>query len=298
MRLPFLPSLLALARLALPGLLALGLAAQALAQGPALDDDAGQRIELARPAARIVALSPTATELAYAAGAGGKLVGVAAFSDWPKAAARLPVIGRYDGLDVEAILALRPDLAIAWDDGNRPAELQRLARLGVPVLHLKTRAIEDVARHLRWIGELAGTKKAAGKAAQAFLQSLSALPRPQGGARMRVFIELWDHPLSTLSGPGIVEQALARCGGQNLFGGLPGQAPSVSLEAVLAADPEAIIATGMTGARADWLLPWQRWPQLSAVRHGRLYTIDPDLLFRAGPRLAEGLHKLCAMLHR
>ncbi|MDR0996299.1 MAG: cobalamin-binding protein [Zoogloeaceae bacterium] len=262
-----------------------------------LIDDSGQPVTLARPASRIVSLAPTATELIYAAGAGDQLVGVVSFSDWPEQAAKLPVIGRFDRLDLEAILALKPDLAIAWADGNRPAELRRLEKLGVPVFVLHTRQIPDVARHLRLIGQLANTKATAGQAADTFLRRIAALPAPAADMpRQRVFIELWDRPLTTLAGGGIVDQAITRCGGKNVFAALPGQAPAVSTEAVLAADPQILIATGMTGARADWLIAWQRWPTLSAVREQRLHTLDPDLLFRAGPRLAEGLEALCRII--
>lgn len=272
-------------------LLLLPLGASALAEVSTLDDD-GRRIELQAPAQRIVSLAPHTTELLFAAGAGKQVVAAVEHSDYPPEARQLPRVGRASALDLERILALRPDLVVAWQSGSSPAQIARLQALGVPVFLSEPRTLADIPASLRRLGELAGTRAVADVEAQAFEARLAELRRRYGGRRsLRGFYQIWPEPLMTVSGEHLISRVMALCGVENIFAGLPTLAPQVSLEAVLEANPEIILASGELPG--EWTQPWQRWKQLAAVRAGNLFYIDPDLIHRHTPRVLDGAEVLC-----
>lgn len=263
----------------------------------AVTDDAGHALQLPRPAQRIVSLAPHLTELLYAAGAGGQLVAAVEFSNYPEAAKALPRIGSYAAFDLERIAALKPDLVVAWGSGNPPGPLAQLRRLGIPVFISEPQRLEDIGPSLVRLGDLAGTGAVARHAADAFEARRTALAVRHADRRpVTVFYEIWNQPLMTVGGTHIISAAIALCGGRNVFDAVTQPAATVGLEAVLRADPEAIVASGMGESRPDWLDDWQRWPQLTAVKRGNLFFVPPDLLQRHTPRILDGAERLCAAL--
>ncbi|MGN6669734.1 MAG: cobalamin-binding protein [Trinickia sp.] len=261
-------------------------------------DDAGQPVTLAAPARRVVALAPHAVELAYAAGGGSKLVGAVSYSDYPSAAKTLPRVGSNTSLDLERIVALKPDLLIVWRHGNNARQLDRLHALGIPVYHSEPRRLDGVANDLIALGTLLGTESQARAAAAAYRGKIAALrERYAGRPPVSVFFEVWADPLMTLNGTHIVSDVVSLCGGRNVFDKLAPLVPTVSTEAVVAADPEAIVTTsqGATnhGATLPSLAAWRAWPRMTAVARGNLFAIDGDLITRPAPRLAQGAEQLC-----
>ncbi len=260
-------------------------------------DDTGREVRLKGPAKRIITLAPHATEMLYAAGAGDRLVGTVEYSDFPPAAKKVPRVGSYDRFDLEAISALKPDLIIAWESGNPAAPVEKLKALGLTVYVSQPNRMEDVAGQLERLGQLAGTEGTANAAAAQFRQRLDTLRRNNAGKpKVRVFYQIWIAPLMTVGGPQIITSAINLCGGENVFGHLTQMAPTVSVEGVLAADPEAIVATGMGDARPEWLNDWNKWPRMTAVKRGNLFHIHPDLMQRHTPRILDGAEQLCADL--
>lgn len=260
-------------------------------------DDSGIALRLAAPAQRIVSLAPHITETLFAAGAGGRIVGTVDYSDHPAAAKSLPRIGSYARLDLEAIAALKPDLAVGWASGNSPAHIDRLRALGIPVYLAEPARIDDVAIRLERYGELAGTQAVARAAAADFRQRLAEL-RNRYAARppVRVFYQIWKQPLMTVGGSQVITDAIRLCGGENVFADLKPLAPKVTVEAVLAADPEVIVASGMGESRPEWVDAWRQWPTLTAVKRDNLFFIPPDIIQRHTPRLVEGAARLCAQI--
>lgn len=275
------------------GVLALlPLAALAAVSAP---DDTGHSVTLPSPARRIVSLAPHATELLFAAGAGGAVVGVADFSDYPEQARRLPSVGNGQSYDLERILALKPDLVVGWHTGLAAGQLARLEALGIPVFRSEPRSFAAIAASLEALGRLGGTPEAGRAAADAFRGRLRALDeRYRDRRRVSVFYQIWRSPLMTLNGTHLVSSALRLCGGENVFAGLPQLAPTVSEEAVIRADPEAIVAS--TGEQDDVLAGWKRFGGMRAVRSGNLLTVDGGLLNRSGPRVLDGTEQLCSRL--
>jgi iron complex transport system substrate-binding protein len=260
-------------------------------------DDNGQSVVLQRPATRIVSLAPHITELLFAAGAGNAVIGVSEHSDYPAAARTLPRVGGGSGVDLEAVLSLRPELVVAWGSGSPPALLQRLQQLGVPVFVSEPRVMKDIAASLERLGRLSGHEAAASRAVQSFEHRLQKLrERYAGRPPVRVFYQVWQQPLLTINGDHLVSDVIRLCGGVNVFGDLPELAPQVSVESVLQRDPQVIIAGGdAPDARSlrDW---WRRWNGISAVQGGHLYTIPEELLERHTLRILDGAGLLCDRL--
>jgi len=260
-------------------------------------DDSGREVHLKAPARRIVTLAPHAAESLYAAGGGDKLVGTVDYSDYPPAAKKVPRVGGYSRVDLEAVVALKPDLVIAWESGNNMTQVEKLKALGLAVYVFQPNRMEEVAGQLERLGQLAGSEAIANPAAERFRQRLNSLRQANAGKpKVRVFYQIWKAPLMTVGGPQIISDAIRLCGGENVFGQLGQMAPTVSVEAVLETNPEAIVATGMGDARPEWLSDWDKWTQMTAVKRDNLFHIHPDIMQRHTPRILDGAEQLCAHL--
>jgi iron complex transport system substrate-binding protein len=254
-------------------------------------------VTIDRPAARIVSLAPSVTELVFAAGAGARLVAATDYSDYPDAARRLPRVGNASRADVERILVLAPDLVIGWKSGNNPADVEKLEKLGIRVYLIEISTLPQIAERLEDIGELTGTREEAARAAGEFRDRLARLEnRYAGRLPVTVFYEIWDRPLMTIGGRQVMTDVLRLCGGKNVFEGLDPLAPTVSIEAVIAADPAVIIDSSSLGNGEEVLARWRRRGAMTAVRHGNLFTIPSDLIARPSPRILDGAERLCEIL--
>ena len=264
-------------------------------------DDAGAQVTLAAPAQRVISLAPHITELIYAAGAGQKLVGAVSYSDYPPEALRIPRVGDYQALDLERIAALKPDLIILWRHGNAQQQLDALRALQVPIFESQPRMLDDVASSLIKLGILLGTTEQAKAAANAYRRDIARL-RQRYAARpiVKVFYQVWSNPLMTLNGANMVSDVITLCGGRNIFASLSPVAPTLSTEAVLAQNPEAIVTASAGATPPSTPLPgldqWRAWPALTAVARNNLFAIDGDLISRPAPRIAQGATQLCADL--
>ena len=256
-------------------------------------DAVGNRVHLSAPARRVVGLAPNITELLYAAGVGPFVVGVADHSDYPLVARALPAVGGAGRIDFEQMLALHPDLVVVWGSATPTTQLGRLRRLGFAVYVSEPHTIADIAEELKRFGQLAHTESTANTAADRFLRELSDLrTRYSQRPSVSVFYEVWDHPLMSVGAEHLLSRVIELCGGRNILTEHGNLAPTISLETVLAANPEAIVASEVPG----WLNDWRAWPRLTAVDRGNLFEVSGDLLQRHTPRLLEGARLLCEAL--
>jgi iron complex transport system substrate-binding protein len=279
--------------------LALLTAAAAAHAAVTIDDDRGRTVRLERPAQRIVVLAPHLAELAFAAGAGDRVVGASTYTDYPEAAKRLPVVGNFGRVDLERLVELAPDLVLAWSSGNPTGEVARIERLGVPVAVGEIRDFSDVPRWLRLIGRLAGTEAASEQSAVEFERELESLrTRFAGRPSVSVFYEIWHAPLMTVNGSHLISRTLAYCGGVNIFAEAATLTPAVSREQLIARQPQAIFVAAPAGQAEQTLDDWRSMKILDAVRADRLYTIDPALTNRMGLRVLEGIRVVCQTLDR
>ncbi|CAA0101935.1 Vitamin B12-binding protein [Halioglobus japonicus] len=274
----------------------IGLASGVLAQVE-VEDSLGRTLVLEKPASRVVSLAPHMTEVAYAAGAGDLLIGAVSYSDYPEAAKAIPRVGSYDNVSYETLVALNPDLVLAWRSGNGDEVIERLESLGLTVYIDESKTLEDVARSVRAVGELTGNEEIAEVEAQGFLQKLTQLRETYSRkAEVGVYYQIWDEPLLTLNGDHLISDVVRLCGGRNVFAESPALVSRISVESVIRADPQVIIASGMDKARPEWLDEWREWTSMTAVQNDQLYFVPPDLLQRHTPRIIEGATLMCEKL--
>jgi iron complex transport system substrate-binding protein len=260
-------------------------------------DDSGRQVVLARPAQRVISMAPHVTELLFAAGGGARIIGAMSYSDYPLEARKIALIGSNSQIDLERVIALKPDLLIVWQSGNTARQIAQLQSLGIPVFYSEPRSMDAVASSLERFGRLLGTENTAGPAAARFRATVRDL-RTRYASRppVTVFYQAWDNPLYTLNGEQIASDAIRLCGGRNIFAGLKTIAPQVTVEAVVQRDPEAILGGKLYTPQDRGLSIWQPFQSMTAVRRKNLFTLDEELLTRPGPRVADGAATLCKRL--
>lgn len=262
-------------------------------------DSSGQEIRLKQPAKKIVALAPHLTENAYTAGAGHLLLAVVDYSNYPPEARTLPRLGSAMTVSVETVLALQPDLVLAWGSGNNESVVRQLKRFGLPVYIDEPQTLEDVAKTIRDIGALAGTEEVAEQQAQQYLDSLAELRQRYTDAQtVDVFYQVWNDPLQTLNNEHIVSDVIELCGGHNIYGDAASLAPVINRESILNRDPDIIVASGRADERPQWLDEWLRWPGMSAVRNQHLYVVHADLIQRHTVRILDGAKIFCEHIEK
>lgn len=260
-------------------------------------DDSGKRVTVQGPVQRVISTSPHVTELLFAAGGGERIVGAMSFSDYPEAARRIPLVGDNSQIDMERVIALKPDLLIVWQSGNTARQLEQLKSLGIPMFYSEPHRLDEVATSLTRFGQLLGTERRAQAAAQDFRAKIARLAAQYGKrAPVRVFYQIWDRPLYTLNGGHIVSDAIRLCGGENVFGTLKVVAPAVSTEAVLQANPEVVFGGDQHDPADAGLNIWKPFKSMLAVERGNMFTLGGELLTRATPRMVEGAVHMCEKL--
>lgn len=258
-------------------------------------DDDGNLVTVQKPAQRVLAMAPHVTELLFAAGGAEKIVGAVTYSDYPDAAKKVPRVGDNRQVDMERVIAMKPDLIVVWMHGSAQRQIDMLRQLGVPIFHSDPKQLGDIADSIATLGKLMGTDAVAQPTAAAIRTKFAALSRQYANRPpVPMFYQVWDKPLYTLSGASIVSEAMKLCGGVNIFADLTVTAPVVSVEAVLQADPEAIFGTSEKNYGGVNL--WRQYPGMQAVRRDNLFTLDGEQLNRAGPRMVAGTAALCEKL--
>ncbi|NND44971.1 MAG: ABC transporter substrate-binding protein [Xanthomonadales bacterium] len=266
------------------------------ATGIQLEQSDGGNLELDTPATRLVTLAPNLAELVYAAGAGAYLAGTVEYSDFPEAARAVPRVGDAFRFDLERILALEPDLVLAWASGNPAPALLRLESLGFTVWRIEVRHPRDMAALLRQIAIATGLDD--NGVADAVLHRLDQLEQAYAGQPpVRYFYQVAERPLFTLNGEHVVSRGLALCGGHNVFADQPVLAPQVSREAVLQANPAVMLAPRLNADDTP-LEHWRDWPQLQAVQADAFVYLDANRISRATPRMLDSLETGCKLMHR
>jgi iron complex transport system substrate-binding protein len=263
-------------------------------------DLAGRTMQVPVDPRRVVALAPSLTEIVFALGEQDRLVGVSRFSDYPPAARRLPKVGSYVQLDLERIVALKPDLCLAIRDGNPKAVVDRLEALKIPVYAADPRDLGSVMETITVLGGLLQAGDAAERRVADMQRRIAAVETRVAAARHRprVFLQIGLAPIVSAGSPTFLHELIQRAGGVNMAAG-PTPYPRFSVEQVIALGPEVIIITSMDRAglfetvRAEW----RRWPQMPAAAGDRIHIADSNFLDRPSPRLVDGLEQLARLIH-
>jgi iron complex transport system substrate-binding protein len=258
-------------------------------------DDLGRNVTVRYPPRRIVSLAPNTTAMLVAAGAGSQLVATIEYSGQPASESRLPKIGSEDAIDMERLIASRPDVVVVWPGGNDPAQIATIERLGVAVYRQEAVTLDGIGESLRRLGRLTGTSSVADREASRLQAKLATLREQYANVSHppTVLLEVWDRPLYTVGGREMMSDALRVCGARNVFADLPERAPAIGIESVLARNPDIIIATAPPGRGASWLAEWRRFPSLRAVRTGRLMAFEDQRFVGLGPGIIDATAAMC-----
>ena len=255
-------------------------------------DDLDNHVVLEQPATRIVSLAPHLTEILFSLGVGDKIVGTVRYSDFPPQAKQIPHLGDAFSLNLESVLAMRPDIIFAWHTGGVNRPIQRLKDLGIAVYVNEARTLGSIAAGLNRISKLVGASEQGSKLEEAFLQTLDELAVTYT-VRPVVFFQISDQDLYTVNDKHLIGQAINHCGALNLFADIEPSVTLVSKEAILAGDPDLLILTQQPGGiRSPWLARWRDYEDLK----GRLRTIDPSLISRPSFRMLDGVKELCRLI--
>lgn len=250
-------------------------------------------------AERVISLAPFLTDMVIMLDATEQLVGVLDDGQLPPELDHVPRVGGHQSLSLELIVEQKPDLVLAWDSGNPPALLGRLESWGIRVLRFDPKTLQSIATTVERLGEALHASERATQLNEHYSAALSQLAVPVDADAPRVFIQLWDDPIYTVSGNQLIGAAVNHCGGVNVFDALPGLAPQVGREGVLAANPDLILVLADDGkAVTEWLDRWRRFPQLNAVHQDGLQVLDSYRLVRPTPDVLDGVEQLCKLIAR
>ncbi len=240
---------------------------------------------------RIISLSPSTTELAYAAGLGDKLVAVSAYSDYPEAAKKLEQVASWQGVNVERILALKPDLILAWRGGNPQRPLDQLAAFGIPIFYSDPVNMDQIAGDLDKLAQYSSHPEQARQAAAQLRQKVTELRRHNArNPPLRTFLQFGTQPLFTSSGHTLQSEVISLCGGENIFAGSRVPWPQVSREQVMTRQPQVIVVSGDRPQADNVKAFWQ--PQLAIP----VITLNEDWFNRSGPRILLAAEQLCQQM--
>lgn len=257
-------------------------------------DDSGVSTSFDAPPQRVISLSPNLTELAYTAGLGSRMVAVSAYSDYPPEAKKLPQVGDAFRLDWERIVALKPDLVLAWASGLSARDRAMFEKLKLKILVLEQRNLEDIPKSLRALGRLSNSESVAENAALEFEQQRDDILRIYSDRSMvRIYFQIAATPQLTINGKHIISDVLRLCGAHNVFASAPLLVPAISDEALVQAQPQIMLGMATTFEEEEKIrLSWRKLP-IIAVQQGRMGFVHPDLVSRATSRILLGARLIC-----
>jgi len=263
-------------------------------------DQMGRIVSLPDNPQRVVSLAPSITEIIYDLGQEHRLSGVTRFSDFPPKAAKLPKVGSFVQLDLERIVALKPDLCLATKDGNPRAVVERLESLQIPVYVVNPRDFDSVMETVVEIGVLLNAGKKAKNLAQKMRSRIQKVERlvAKASSRPRVFYQVGIFPIVSAGSDTFIHELILLAGGKNLAQGTISY-PRFSREQVLALSPEVFIISSMAKGEVFERVKkeWSRWTDIPAVRNQRIFLVDSSLFDRPTPRLLDGLELLVRLIH-
>lgn len=260
-------------------------------------DDAGRAVTLSSPVDRIISLAPHNTENLFSAGAGSKIVGVSEYSDYPPTAKNIPSVGSHIQFNLEAILALEPDLVVAWRSGNTSGTLQQIERFGIPIYYSEPNSFADIVENIQEFAILSGADQWRDSGLETVLHNIEAA-RAEYASRspMNVFYQVWTDPLMTLNGEHLISKVLEVCGARHLFAELPIIAPRISVEAVVDANPDVIV-TGMKDQQKPDMSMWEKWQTVNAVKNRHYVFVDSDVMHRHTLRMLKAVPEFCRQIN-
>ena len=270
------------------------------ASGRLMVDQTGAEIELPTKPQRVLTLAPSLTEMVFSLQAEEKLVGATRYSNFPAAAKKLPRVGSYVQLDLERIIAIKPDLCLAIKDGNPRRTVDAIKALGIPVFAIDPRNIEQIMEAFLLLGDILEVSERAGELVSNMEHRLDLVKKKTASSPFRplVFFQIADIPIVSAGKNSYIDKLITLAGGSNVAGNMD-EYPRFSWENIMLLQPEVVVISSMAGGKSPELLKasWQRWPEIPAVKNNRLHVVNADLFNRPTARLIDGLELLAGILH-
>ena len=262
-------------------------------------DDLQRTVTIPRPAQRIISLAPSITESLFAIGAGDRIAGITTYCNYPPATASKSRVGGMTTPSIESIVALHPDLVLVSMEGNLRDDFTRLTDLRIPIAVTNPRTLDGIFRSLTMLGQLTGTGDSASHLIAALRQRADSIVRRNGTQPARTLLFVSLQPLIAAGARTFIDELVRQAGGVNLAAQTALTYPTLSREAVITFDPDVLLVMSDVVASTDALTSlYPEWSRLTAVRSGRVYRLDADLVSRPGPRAVDGLHLLSTLFHR
>jgi iron complex transport system substrate-binding protein len=263
-------------------------------------DQTGEKIDVPAQPKRVISLAPSLTEMVFSLQAEDTLVGATRYSNFPAGAKKLPRVGSYIQLDLEKIVAMKPDLCLAIKDGNPIRTADAIKALGIPVLAIDPRSIEQIMEAFLLLGDILGATKRAEELVSDMKHRLVLVKERVASSQNRptVFFQIADIPIISAGKNSYIDRLITLAGGKNLAGNMTDY-PRYSWENIMLLQPDVVLLSSMAGGKSPELLKasWQQWPEIPAVRNNQLHVVDADLFNRPTARLITGLEILAELLH-
>jgi len=270
------------------------------AGGATVVDEVGRKVEVRSNPASIISLAPNITEILFALGLGDRIVGVSSYCNYPPEASKKERIGGYINPSLEKIISLKPDLVLGTADGELKPFINKMAAMGIPVYITNPGTVDEVIGTIQHVGEVTSSLLAALQLGRFMRQRMQAVQeKVKGRPRPRVLHLLSFEPLMSSGKGSFVHDLIERAGGENIVRGLKVRHPRISMEEVIAKNPQVILLSGMVlkdpvAEQKQW---WDRWKEISAVKSGRIHVIHPDIIHRPSPRIVDGLEAVAKAIH-
>ena len=246
-------------------------------------------------AQRVITLSPHATELAYSSGLGSKLIAVSEASDYPEEAQKIETVANYQGIKLERILALKPDLVIAWSPNFYPREMRQLKQFGIPIVYTSIQKLDDIPSTILQLSQWSDNPSIGQKNAVLFTKTLSQLrEKYQHLQPIRYFFQLSQKPVISVSEFNWPSDIFNICGGKNILSNTSIPYPQVSLEQIITANPQVIFTTN---DEREINAQWKNWPQMPAVKHQFIWSLNSNWINRPTMRSLKAIKQVCQHLN-
>ncbi|THB74671.1 MAG: cobalamin-binding protein [Gammaproteobacteria bacterium] len=268
------------------------------AQSISINDNLGNHVSIPKPAEKIIALSPHVVELLFSLGAGDKVIATIEYADYPPQAKKIKRIGDAMSVNFEELIALKPDLVVAWGKGTQFSLIEKLKRFGIPVFLSGSSSLQDIPSSLQSLGQLTGNVDKADKLVDKFNSSVKKLKVTKQAERPGVFIQIWGSPLRTIGGGHIVDEIISHCGGRNIYKDQQQLSPVVSIESLMKRDPQIIVLNnnpeGFSREISELIKPWMK---IDAVTNKNYCKVDFDMLLRPTLRVLDAMDVICGCIN-
>lgn len=266
--------------------------------GISILDDFGNEIKLEAPAQRIISLAPSNTEILFAVGAGDKVIGVTTFDDYPEEVLQIEKIGDFNGMNLERIIELEPDLVINYGEGITE-ETQRLVEAGIQIAGFEPESIEEIVETIKRVGILTGkVAESETLAGEMLKKEAELIGMVQGLKKKTVFYEIWHEPLMA-AGPGsFVDQLIQLAGGINVAGDAESEYPQFDLEQLIERNPQVYLtANDLPEKTVESIKSRPGYENIEAIKSDQIYLLNGNIMSRPGPRIIEALELLIKAIH-